>query len=446
MGIKLGVCGLGTFGSAFLPLFQAHPDVEEVCVADLDPQRLNEVTYKHHIRRTFESLDDLCRSDVDAVALFTQRWLHGPQAVQALTAGKHVYSAVPAAVTLEELGQLIETVSKTGLVYMLGETSYYRPQTIYCRNRYAEGAFGKFVYGEGQYYHNMEHGFYQPFYGSNGPNWKQFASFPPMLYSTHSLSHILGVTFERMTSVSCLGFRDDHADGIFSEELSYWGNVFSNQTALFRTSDGGMVRINEFRRSGAGESRMTIIGTDAAYEEQTSQAVWTKDIRTSSYPHTGHFDYENAHRNIRLDVVDVSYLRDCTGVTIVPENLGHLPPQYLGRKHLGVSPIHPVERIPAEFVGLETGHAGSHQFLVVDFLQAITQGRVPPNNVWMAARYNAPGIVALESSRREGERLSIPDFGVPPVSSTFLYDAERPRSADGKAGSDQSSRASDGQV
>lgn len=299
MGIKLGICGLGTFGRAFLPLFQAHPDVEEVFAADLIPQRLKEAVHKHHIRRTFQSLDDLCRSDVDAVALFTQRWLHGPQAVQALRAGKHVYSAVPAAVTIEELGQLVETASKTGLVYMLGETSYYRPQTIYCRNRYAEGAFGRFVYGEGQYYHNMEHGFYPPFYGSNGPNWKKFASFPPMLYSTHSVSHILGVTFERMTSVSCLGFRDNHADGIFSAELSNWGNVFSNQTALFRTSDGGMARINEFRRSGAGESRMTIIGTDAAYEEQTSQAVWTEDIRTSSYPHTGNFDYENAHRNIR---------------------------------------------------------------------------------------------------------------------------------------------------
>jgi predicted dehydrogenase len=27
--------------------------------------------------------------------LFTQNWLHAPQAVQALNAGKHVYSAVP---------------------------------------------------------------------------------------------------------------------------------------------------------------------------------------------------------------------------------------------------------------------------------------------------------------------------------------------------------------
>jgi len=33
-----------------------------------------------------------------------------------------------------------------------------------------------------------------------------------------------------------------------------------------------MARINEFRRTGAGESRMSIIGTEGAYEEQPNPA------------------------------------------------------------------------------------------------------------------------------------------------------------------------------
>ena len=36
---------------------------------------------------------------------------------------------------------------------MLGETTYYRPETMYCRRRAAEGAFGDFVYAEGEYFH-----------------------------------------------------------------------------------------------------------------------------------------------------------------------------------------------------------------------------------------------------------------------------------------------------
>jgi hypothetical protein len=40
-------------------------------------------------------------------------------------------------------------------------------------------------------------------------------------------------------------------------------------------------------------------------------------------------------------------------------------------------------------------------------------GKLPPNHVWAAARYCAPGIVAHESAKREGELMKVPDFGEP---------------------------------
>ena len=83
MGLKIGVCGAGLFASSFLPLFQAHPLVEEVCLAEVFPERRAEQAARFGVKRTFASLDELCASDVDAIALFTQRWLHGPQAVSA---------------------------------------------------------------------------------------------------------------------------------------------------------------------------------------------------------------------------------------------------------------------------------------------------------------------------------------------------------------------------
>ena len=42
----------------------------------------------------------------------------------------------------------MRTVEESGLVYMLGETSYYYPAVLYCRRRYAAGHFGAIVYGE----------------------------------------------------------------------------------------------------------------------------------------------------------------------------------------------------------------------------------------------------------------------------------------------------------
>jgi predicted dehydrogenase len=415
MGFRIGICGAGSYGEHFLPVFRAHPLVDEVYLADVLPERLERVAAELGVERTFASLEELCNSDCDAIAICTQRWLHGPQVVQALRAGKHVYSAVPAGVTLEELSELVRTVEETRLTYMLGETSYYRPQTVFCRKRFAAGDFGEFVYGEGQYHHDMAH-FYWPYSGSNSPEWKQFASYPPMLYPTHSISHVLGVTFRRMTHVSCLGRVDDHEDGIFDAELSRWGNVFSNESALFRTSDGGMARINEFRRIGAGESRMTIMGTVAAYEEQTDSGVWTwLEAEADIHKENGQIDFDNTHKLVVRKSIDVSDLRADRGVKITEANLGNLPRSFIGRTWPGLSYVHDVGRLPAEFFDIPSGHGGSHQFLVADFVAAIAAGKLPPNNVWLAARYNAPGIVAHESAKRGGERLEIPDFGVPPT-------------------------------
>jgi predicted dehydrogenase len=359
------------------------------------------------------------------VAIFTQRWLHGPQAVQALRAGKHVYSAVPAAFTLEELGALVSAVEETGLVYMLGETSYYRPQTIYCRDRFRKGDFGEFVYGEGQYYHDLSHWFYEAFMHTAGENWRPTGSVPPMLYPTHSVSHVLSVTFARMTAAACFGFVDRHPDGVFRKDVSMWGNEFSCESGLFRTSDGGMARINEFRRTGAGESRMTIIGTLGAYEEQAETGVWNSldrlAVRETEEQFRDLLEYVKAgwkgtHHNPKGLTENVSDIRDCNGVEIAAKNRGSLPRSYIGKVHLGASRMHAVERLPKEFVGLPNGHAGSHQFLVVDFVEALKTGKLPPNNVWLSARYNAPGIVAHESAMRGGEMMEIPDYGTPPTS------------------------------
>ena len=422
MGLKVGICGVSKFGYQFIELFKAHPEVDDVYLADLDADRLAGVARETEVETTFPSLDELCKSDCDCIALFTQRWTHGPLAVQALRAGKHVYSAVPAAATLEELSELVQTVESTGLTYMLGETSYYRPQTIYCRQRFAEGDFGRFVYGEGQYHHDMAH-FYRGYISGRPRDWTRYASYPPMLYPTHSVSHVLSVTFRRMTAVSCLGFVDDHPDGVFNAELSAWGNTFSNETALFRTSDGGAARINEFRRIGAGESRMTIMGTLGAYEEQAGSGVWSNLAFGQDYMKDGRVNYEGAAQAVKRLDEDVSDLRNTSGVEITEENLGNLPREFLGRRHLGVSWIHPVERLPGEFVGLPNGHRGSHQLLVVDFIEAVTTNRLPPNHVWRAARYNAPGIVAHESAKRDGEFLPIPDYGLPPKDAALLEGA-----------------------
>lgn len=394
MGIHLGICGVGAFADCFIPLFRAHPGVESVTLCDLDADKLRRKSERFGIAQTCPSLDELCQTDVHAIAIITQNWKHGPQAVQALRAGKHVYSAVPSAITMEEITGLVRAVEETGKVYMVGETSYYYPTAIYCRERFQRGEFGDMVYAEGEYYHDYDNGLYDVMRWRGGDDWKRFAGSPPMHYPTHSTSMVISVTGAHMTQVSCLGWVDRHADGLFRRGVNMWDNVFSNESALFRMSDGGMARINEFRRIGHhGGERVSLYGTQASFEEQSHARIWATKRHDAC--------------------LDVTALLSC-GRIQAPDvgGMGSLPAS--DAVYLGVSKVHPIHRLPKEFVGLPNGHQGSHQFLVDDFVTACLSGQTPPNNVWAAARYVIPGLVAHESALREGELLPVPDLGDPP--------------------------------
>ena len=72
------------------------------------------------------------------------------------------------AISEEEIERIIEAVRETGLVYAMGETSYYNPATVFARNQHAAGKFGRIFYSEGDYVHDMDLGFYEAYQYSGG--------------------------------------------------------------------------------------------------------------------------------------------------------------------------------------------------------------------------------------------------------------------------------------
>ena len=393
----IGIVGAGQFAGQFAALFKAHPDIEKVFVTDLVPERATDIVEHEDLDGTFESFDALLDSDVDAIALFTQRWTHGPLVVRALEAGKHVYSAVPMAISVEEIGAIIEAVKSTGLVYMMGETSYYNPATVLARQKVAEGAFGRIFYAEGDYVHDMDLGFYAAYQYSGGDDWRATASYPPMLYPTHSIGGVLGAIPGHAISVSCLGIKDDRGDGVFDKQVSQFDNDFSNASALFELDNGTVMRINEMRRVGypapIRESRFRYFGTEASFEQLATVSLWQD----------------------RYDIVDVSeQLEAAPSVYLDDPSLAHVDPELRRAFVSGYAPIHDVERVPVELRPLPNGHEGSHHFLVDDFVRAMVDRTLPPVNAWVAARYTLPGIVAHQSALQDGARLPVPDFGDAP--------------------------------
>jgi predicted dehydrogenase len=395
MSVNIAMVGCGAFAQCFIPLFKAHPLVDRFWLCDTAADKLAENAKKWGVAETFDSLDAVCASkDVDAAVIITQNWMHAPQAAAAMRAGKHVYSAVPAGVSVEQISELVDTVKRTGQIYMMGETSYYHAEVVYCRGRLAAGDFGRVIYSQSEYYHDFDHGLYDVFKWRGGKEWKRYAGAPPMYYPTHSIGGILGVTDARLTNVSCLGFVDDHEDGLFRPGINDDDNIFSNQSALFSASDGSSVRINEFRRVGhpSAERISGIWGTGGSFEQNAAGAVWL----TRDHEATMRLDDDLRSRYVEAQIDG--------GMEKIGDDA-----------HTGLAPVHDATRLPREFIGLPNGHGGAHQFLVDDFVKACDAGKQPPVNVWRAARYTVPGIVAHESAKRDGERIEVPDFGDPPA-------------------------------
>lgn len=394
--MKIGVIGTGQFAGSFIGLWQQHPDVEAVYACDLIAERAEQHQRKYNLDGAFTRVDELLASDCDAVAVMTQRWTHGELVLQALDAGKHVYSAVPMASSEQEIAAIVDKVSETGLIYMMGETSYYNPAVVWARSQIAEGAFGRVFYAEGDYVHDMDNGFYAAYAYSGGADWKKTASYPPMLYPTHAVGGVLGALPTHAASVSCIGIRDDRGDGVFDREVSMFANDFSNMTALFELGDGGTMRTNEFRRVGhpasAHESRFRFYGTDAVMEQTSTGAAFS-------------------NRDSIEDISDLFY----TSQRQMPAELGDLDPALAHSFASGTAKVHDRSRLPAEFEGVPTGHEGSHHFLADDFVRAVRENTHPPVNAWRAARFTLPGVIAYESAKQEGARLPIPDFGPGPA-------------------------------
>lgn len=422
MQLNIGIVGLGGFSLQFLELFLNHPRIGKVKGAEIVEKRRNHIAQQFGIEM-YPSFGDMLERDrdINAVAIFSQRHQHGPMAIAALKAGKHVFSAVPVGCSIEEVAEIVKLVEETGLTYMMAETCYYYPCAVFCREKYKTGYFGEFVYGESQYYHDIT-AMFDSFAGSGDNDWKKVAGIPPMYYSTHSMSMIFSSINDHPTEVSCFGYVDDVQDDIYGISKNYWDNQFSNETAILKMSKGGLVRINEFRRIGTMKPSSYITGLYGKQGAYEGSGMNHFIIR-------GEANAEMASEDVSDLVNSLNYEKAKFKVS---QSDGRLRPEY----HCGYARIHNTNRLPTEIRHLKSRfgynldcHNGSHQMLTDDFVRAVQGELTPPNNVWESAVYTVSGIMAHQSAMENGRTLEIPFFGSPPED--YLERWEASMGADG---------------
>ena len=404
--LRIVIIGCGRFAKSFVPLFKAHPVVEKVYVCDIRKDREERYSNNFDVER-WESFEAALESkEINAVAIFTPREMHGPMVISALKAGKHVYSAVPCAIGVEEIKEIARLVKETRLTYSMGETGFYRAPAVYCREEFKKGSFGKFVYAEAQYNHdirNME----DSFKSSGGDEWRRYAGVPPFFYPTHSTAMVLGaMPGVYAKKVTALGFAGSPRTDIYGHEnQNNYDNPFSCETMLMELSNGGVVRISENRCIGwmSPETYITqFYGSEGGYEFSVARH------------HKTQWDPERPGKVIMKDVTEL--LQPKAIYDMICENYEDAIQKIADSAGFTLtSPIQPTERVPKEFEGLPNKHNGTHHFLIDDFCRAYETGKLSPTNIWAVARFNLPGLIAHQSALKGGVPMEVPDLGDPPA-------------------------------
>ena len=218
--IRIGLTGLGARGRHWLKTLDNFNGYRVTAICD-PIEELHEISLAvlndpESVKVYARYEDFLADPNVDAVALTVRCKEQGALAAQALEAGKHVNSEVPAAHTMEDCWRIVVAAERSGKVYQLAEQSRFSGVFAAWRDLVREGKLGKITFCEGQYIGYKDSARYHRLPGTAQlvpiadlaahpeaePSW--INRMPPIHYLPHELSPILMVIDDRVKEVTAM--------------------------------------------------------------------------------------------------------------------------------------------------------------------------------------------------------------------------------------------------
>jgi len=387
--VSIGIIGLGMRGSEAVERLSYIDGVEIVALCDKYPDRVAaaQKTLERMQRSKAKEFSGeggwkaLCESqDIDLVYTPTPWHLHTPIAVYAMKHGKHAATEVPAAKTLDQCWELVETSEKTKKHCMMLENCCYDFFELLTLNLVRNGMFGEVIHAEGAYIHDLsrEYLFNKNSYADM---WrlKENIGRNGNLYPTHGLGPIAqcmninrGDRFEQLISMSGKDFTLDNLakemaakDHFFDQYVDkpYRGNM---NTTLVRSYKGKTIMVQHDVSSPRPYSRIHVIsGTKG------SASKWPSPERISF-----------SHSWIKED--ELKKLYDQYSPPIV--------------KHIGAI---------AKDVG---GHGGMDFIMDWRLIDCLRNGLPLDEDVYDAATWSAVGALSEQAVGKKFKPIDFSDF------------------------------------
>lgn len=391
--VRVGFIGLGMRGPGAVERFTHLDRVSIRALCDLYPERVDSaqaILTRRGIPKADsysgeEGWKQLCeREDLDLIYICTPWQLHVPMAVYAMQQGKHVAVEVPAATSLEECWQLVNTAEKTQRHCMMLENCVYDFFELTTLNMAQHGLFGEILHTEGSYIHNLAE-FWDYYQG----NWRLAFNQQHRgdVYATHGLGpacQLLDIhRGDRMTYLVSMDTPSVNGLEIARKKMGTGSFANGDQTlTLIKTERGRTILLEHNVYTPRPYSRMY-------------QVTGTKGF-ANKYPIEGY-----AFEPEQLASSQVPDHENLSAHNFVPDEV---------RTALMEQYKHPITReleAKAREVG---GHGGMDFIMDYRLIYCLQNGLPLDQDVYDAAEWSCIGALTALSLEHNSAPVAIPDF------------------------------------
>ena len=399
--LRLGIIGTGLRGQWMTHLCLLRNDVEIKAICDIDYEMINKTlnlikdagvfppdVYKNG---DHDFLNLVKRDDIDAVYIATPWEWHHPMAIAAMDEGKHVGTECPAALTVSEIWDLVNTSERSNRHCMLMENVCYRRDVMAVLNMVRQGLFGELLHCQGGYQHDLRDVKFndgkQPYGGgvefnSSGyseSKWRTQHSIDRNgdLYPTHGVGPI-----STMLDIN-RGNRFSHITSTSSQSRGLNKHIINN---------GG-----KDHPSANIEFKLGDIVTSVIKCENGETIVLSHDT-SSPRPYS---------LNFRVQGTEGIWMVDNNSIYI--ENISKDEHRWESDEEYLLKYDHPLWR-KFEKQAAGSGHGGMDFFILNAFVEPLKRGLRPPIDVYDAASMSVISPLSEKSIRLGSAPVKFPDF------------------------------------
>jgi len=142
--LKIGMVGVGDISGIYLKNITEHfKEIELVAVCDLVREKAERAQEKYNVPKLYDTMYELFADpEIDIVLNLTRPYEHYGVSIEALKAGKHVYTEKPLAASLEEAKELVALAEEKGLMLGGAPDTFLGAGIQTCRKLIDDGYIG----------------------------------------------------------------------------------------------------------------------------------------------------------------------------------------------------------------------------------------------------------------------------------------------------------------